>query len=402
MTGLSSVESAGGVPDIPVPQLCKFRYNLTFISNRKDVSLKTGFDPMNCRAANQLYVRANGSVPCNCDVGEGITLFTPDLEDKSKFSYVRDCYNGEPFVRLRESFAEGRAFLDCCRNCFFFEPSGEFPHFGEEGRLREMAQVQIESSFLCTVDCEACVEKSIRTDPDKSPLGTGPYNIPVDLFKKLIDDLTEAGIIPVDFLFCGRGEPLLHPSFTELITYAKSTFPRSVYAVHTNGNLKFFPGVLELDFLIVSIDGAYQDSYERYRRGGDLKRVFRFIEDVLKSRNYPHRSASFYPVRSRTAKLLGKRKRPLVRWKYILFEHNDSEGEIREAQRLALEIGVDELQFVLSHTWNRSRKYTSLEQIESDPLFHLFKRGRHFYSCVSDDVENIAQWEDEGRRRGRK
>ena len=90
----------------------------------------------------------------------------------------------------------------------------------------------------------------------------------------------------------------------------------------------------------------------------------------------------------------------VVQWKYILFEHNDSEEEIRAAQRLAARYGVDQILFVLSHTWHRSRKYTSLSQIEKDPVFHRFRGAQKFQSTVGKEVDNVRLWEEEAQRRG--
>jgi len=50
------------------------------------------------------------------------------------------------------------------------------------------------------------------------------------------------------------------------------------------------------------------------------------------------------------ARQLKARGRPIVCWKYILFEHDDSIPEIVHAQELARRFGVDEMMFVLTHT----------------------------------------------------
>jgi organic radical activating enzyme len=323
------------------------------------------------------------------------------MNNPDSFNYITDCYNGGPFQKLRECFKNGREYLPCCKTCFFFKPSEDFLHYGDDGKLDEIENLQIESSFLCTVDCEACVSKSIRTDPERSPLGKGPCNIPLEVFQKLDNDIKENQIKVREFFFCGRGEPLLHPKFTELITHARKYFPDSVYSVHTNGNLNFFPGVLMLDHLTVSIDGAYQESYEKYRRGGKIKMIYKFTRDVLKNRNRRLSSTPFESNRKSLERRVEK-SRSVVQWKYILFEHNDSDEEIICAQKKASKMGVDEILFVLTHTWNRSKKYTEVEQVENSPLFHIFSRQKKVFSTVNTDVKNVEQWEKEAMQKGYK
>ncbi len=354
---------------------------------------------MNCNAANRLYVRANGTVPCNCDVGENVTLFAPKVDDLGSFSYADDCYNGKPFRKLRDCFQHDRTFLRSCQDCFFYSPAEPFRERGADGRLTWIEDVQVESSFLCTLDCAACVPRSIRRDPGRSPLGEGPYNLPMQLFEKLIDDLSRARVGVGEFNFCGRGEPLLHPQFTELITYARRFFPSSLYTAVTGANLRYFPGLLDLDYLTVSIDGAFPDSYARYRRGGRLATALRLVEDVLGNRRpaTADTGAGMPELREH----LAQQGRPIVLWKYLLFEHNDSEEEIVAAQEMALAMGVDQMMFYLSHTWNRSKTYTSMKQIEELPLFQVFQRKKVFRSNVNAEVGNVERWEREGRRRAR-
>jgi len=346
---------------------------------------------MNCHAAARLYVRANGSVPCNCDTGETTTLFRPRLDDLSSFDYVEDCFNGEPFVVIRERLLASLVPIKACNSCFFFRPSEPFLKYGRDGRLQTIEQIQIESSFLCGVDCDACVLRSTRTDPALSALGEGPYEMPLELFHKLVDDIVRAGVQVGELAFCGRGEPLLHKDFSAMMRHARARLPRTFFSVVTSGNAPFHEGLLEVDHLSVSIDGGFPDSYEVYRKGGNLQRVLKFLEAVIS-----RRSPSCEPAgvdMPQLASQLKSRGRPIVCWKYILFEHNDSEREIVHAQHLARDLGVDEMMFVLTHTWNRSKKYTSQAQIEALPEFKVFEGARRTFSNVNLETDNSTHWD---------
>ncbi|MEZ6014481.1 MAG: hypothetical protein R3F49_05165 [Planctomycetota bacterium] len=335
---------------------------------------------MNCHAASRLYVRANGTVPCNCDTGESTPLFRPNLADLASFDFIRDCFNGPPFQRLRRELRAERAPIGACSGCYFFHPSEPFTKFGDDGVVSEIEHVQIESSFHCGVDCDACVVRATRTDPALSALGDGPYEMPLPLFEKLVADISRAGLPVREMAFCGRGEPLLHPQFTEMMRAARAALPDTYYSVVTSGNAPYCDGLLDVDYISASIDGGYPDSYEVYRRGGKLQRALNLLERVVVERE--RRSP-------------GARK-PRIAWKYILFSHNDSEEEIMHAQRIADAIGVDEMVFVLTHTWNRSQKYLTQAQIDEGPEFKVFTGERKTFSNVNIETNNIANWEKIG------
>ena len=90
-----------------------------------------------------------------------------------------------------------------------------------------------------------------------------------ELYKCLID---ETG----DFLFgielCNWGEPLIHRQTPEFIRYAKSK--EIMVSIHSSMSIHLSDEYIRnlvtsgLDRLIVSVDGATQETYEKYRRGG--------------------------------------------------------------------------------------------------------------------------------------
>jgi len=75
--------------------------------------------------------------------------------------------------------------------------------------------------------------------------------------------------------------------------------------------------------MILSIDGATQEHYARYRQNGDLRLVYRNIEALVKAK------AS-----------LGK-KTPVICWQFLVFTHNVHELPL--AAQIARDLGVDEL-----------------------------------------------------------
>ncbi|MFO0984618.1 MAG: radical SAM protein, partial [Planctomycetota bacterium] len=78
-----------------------------------------------------------------------------------------------------------------------------------------------------------------------------------------------------------------------------------------------------LDALIFSVDGASQEVYERYRRGGNFDKAVEAMRGILAKR-----------------RALGAKK-PTIVWRYILFHWSDSDAEMSRARAIATEIGVD-------------------------------------------------------------
>ncbi len=56
-------------------------------------------------------------------------------------------------------------------------------------------------------------------------------------------------------------------------------------------------------------------------------------------------------------------------WKYILFEFNDSDEEIWEAQNVAQELKVDALLFVYTHSKFKSQRYT-IKNAADFPIYY--------------------------------
>jgi pyruvate-formate lyase-activating enzyme len=76
-----------------------------------------------------------------------------------------------------------------------------------------------------------------------------------------------------------------------------------------------------LDYLIMSIDGASQETYSRYRRGGRLDRVLENVRHLV-----AYKRASGVPT-------------PVLEWQYLVFQHN--RHEVEAARRCAEDCGVD-------------------------------------------------------------
>ena len=120
------------------------------------------------------------------------------------------------------------------------------------------------------------------------------------------------------------GEPLLHPEIVEMIEYAHQ---RRI-SVRLSSNLNRLSADMAwrlvksgLSQLIVSIDGATQETYAAYRRRGGLDVVLKNLRLLLETRRAL------------------RRRRPFIMWRMLLGKHN--EHEVAAVRSMAHDMGVD-------------------------------------------------------------
>lgn len=172
----------------------------------------------------------------------------------------------------------------------------------------------IDPTNFCTLRCPFCPTGQARGSRAKGILS-------FENFKRLIDEMGPY-LIHIDF--CNWGEPLLNKDIYEMIKYAKQ------YNVDTkiDSNLNHFNEkdtedmiLSGLDKLIVSIDGVTQETYSKYRVGGDFNKVMNNLKLLLKKREELNRS------------------NPYISWQFLVFRHN--EHEIEQVKKMGQDLGVD-------------------------------------------------------------
>jgi len=172
----------------------------------------------------------------------------------------------------------------------------------------------------CQLACPGCVH-SARSKELKT-FDWGPGILSESMFGSFMQ---RYGPYALETEFCNYGEPLLNPKTPQLIHLAKTYLVRTMLS--TNIGVKHFDPEAYvnsgLDYMTISIDGATQSVYEKFRKKGDLETVFKNVRNLIQ-----------------TKKRLGKRT-PMVSWQFLAFEHN--QHEIGDAIKLAQEFGVDQL-----------------------------------------------------------
>lgn len=135
--------------------------------------------------------------------------------------------------------------------------------------------------------------------------------------------LAEYGPLAWGMVFYNWGEPLLHKGTPGLVRRAKRLLLQTF--ISTNLSVRFDVDDLVasgLNFLFLSIDGASQETYSKFRRGGDFALCMENIRLVVEAK-----------------RRLGS-PTPFINWRFLTFEHNVH--EVDRAAALAEAAGVDE------------------------------------------------------------
>lgn len=130
--------------------------------------------------------------------------------------------------------------------------------------------LDLEISSVCNLRCPFCYHSSPDWKAKKQFM-------PLDFAKRVIDEAFCIGIPALKPNW--RGEPTLHPDFTEIIRYARPRFTDII--INTNGNWPdaAFNGLLLADGVIISVDSF--EHYGRSRVGGDFAALIGNIRKLL-------------------------------------------------------------------------------------------------------------------------
>ncbi len=172
----------------------------------------------------------------------------------------------------------------------------------------------------CNLACPGCVHS-----PRSKELELFQWNSGMLSPERYAALLGRYGPYAVQITLCNYGEPLMNPATPGFIRRAKSYLATTTLS--TNMTAKKFDAeayaLSGLDFMTLSIDGATQGVYEKYRRKGDIEQIFRNIRSLVEARQR-----------------LGKGT-PVISWQFLAFEHNAH--EIDAATAMARELGVDQI-----------------------------------------------------------
>jgi MoaA/NifB/PqqE/SkfB family radical SAM enzyme len=211
----------------------------------------------------------------------------------------------------------------------------------------------IDPSFSCNLKCPHCISEHLRSKRLNRPV------MKQDMFDHILDIYGSKLICAIFTLW---GEPLLNRRLAEFVRAAK----RHSIFVEMSTNLSVPLSNERLDDIVsagideirLSIDGATQENYEKYRVGGSLDLVLDNLRRMVEAK-----------------KRLGLRK-PVLKWQFLVWPWN--RHEIDAACRIATEIGADTFYTLPGDPWADNRQ--TRPRLPSDEAISLapeFKQRLH-------------------------
>jgi MoaA/NifB/PqqE/SkfB family radical SAM enzyme len=222
----------------------------------------------------------------------------------------------------------------------------------------------------CNLRCPGCVHSGAQSDWDW-PSGI----LKEEVFRSFLD---EHGPFAFELYLANYGEPLLSkltPKFAQIARqYCLPTFSSTSLSVPP----RMLDGLVEsgINFLIISIDGATEDIYLRYRRKGNFDQVIANVKQLVETKR---RLNSYTPV---------------LHWQFLVFEHNVH--QIESVTQLARELGVNQLALVKPFSVDWDDPFVNAKS-DQKPGLTIFHHDRPVYRTHLEKMradlaeENIAR-----------
>lgn len=189
--------------------------------------------------------------------------------------------------------------------------------------------LSIEVASHCNLKCPEC------------PVGFGHINRKNSFFnfQDYTQLLKEVGPYLQTLIFYFQGEPLLNTQLEEFVRLAKSY---NIFTqTSTNAQLLTFERAEQivksgLHKIIISMDGATQLTYEKYRIGGDINKCYQGIENIQKAKEKYHS------------------KFPIIEAQMLVFKYNENQLEI--FKKKAREKGANIITFKSAQIYDYNSK----------------------------------------------
>jgi len=238
------------------------------------------------------------------------------------------------------------------------------------------ASLSIEPTTSCNLRCPEC------------PSGLRSFSRPTGMmelstFQKVIDELYRHLSYLILYF---QGEPFLHPGFLDFVAYASE---KNIYtATSTNAHYLTKKKAIStiksgLDRIIISMDGTDQETYEKYRIGGQFDKVKAGIKNLVQ------------------AKKDLKSSKPNIILQFLLFQHNTH--KIQDIKKLAKKLQVDKLELKTAQIYDFEKGSQLIPENEGLSRYksngknqfmikseHLNKCWKMWHSCVMTWDGNIV------------
>jgi pyruvate-formate lyase-activating enzyme len=264
-----------------------------------------------------ITIQSDMSVSCNCADydGEGV------LGSLKDFTF-KEIFDGPKAMEIRKMLAKGKIPIFSCMYCSELtlvekDTAEKYVH-GYNLPKRGLAVGEVVD---CNCNCIGCRRKQMYKRVKKRYMSIDEVTNVANILRDLkIEELS----------YFNYGEPFMSKHFNESVNIIKKANPTIKIIVATNGLLMtqdIYEGISKLDSIYISLDGIDDKTVTKYQRGSNFQKVYTNICEFVTYRDN-----------------FGFRK-PLVVWKYVVFNWNDRKEMIEEAISYAKSARVDRILF---------------------------------------------------------
>lgn len=178
--------------------------------------------------------------------------------------------------------------------------------------------IVIEPTNVCNLQCPLCSTGIGAKTRTKGVLD-------LENFKKMIEQIKDSCL---ELSLQNWGEATLVDDLPDMIKYAADN--KIFTRLSTNFSINYKDGYIEkiaksgLGRIVIDLDGTTQESYEKYRRNGNLETVLNNTKELIK------------------IKKENKLKFPIIQTRMLVMKQN--EHQIDEFKKISHELGVDEME----------------------------------------------------------
>lgn len=299
-------------------------------------------DALAGQSAYNITINCDLTVSCNCQDYNG----SGHLGDLNKNTF-QEVFFSPAAQRLREELAKGKLPIMTCTRCSDLRRARKsdvqslpVPAFGSSPGPTDLAISQgtylnagptprlpyrgllLENTVRCNIDCIGC-------DRGSAALIRRTKQMELDKLSRMADLVAELGLQELYYL--NLGEPFLSPNIGQELPLLRQKNPHCRIVISTNGIILNTDAKREaalnasnILFSIAGIDDAMLKKYEHY---GSFDKAYGNMKALVDYRN---------------ARRLSK---PVIEWKYLLFNWNDHRAATDRAIEMAKAAGVDIISF---------------------------------------------------------
>ena len=272
-----------------------------------------------------ITINCDLTVSCNCQDYDG----SGHIGDLNKNTF-QEVYYGPVAQKFRSELAKGKLPIMTCTRCCDLKRvrksevkagpdgtlmSGPVPRLPYRGML-------LENTVRCNIDCIGC-------DRQSAALIRITKQMEMDKLARMAELVRELGLEQLFYL--NLGEPFLSPNIGRELPLLRSRNPDcriviSSNAIVLNTDAKR-EAALSASHILFSIAGVNDTMLKRYEKLGSFDKAFQNMKALVQYRD----------ARGLT--------RPIIEWKYLLFNWNDHRSAIEDAIALARDARVDMISF---------------------------------------------------------